>query len=87
MGGEFAKAETANMGRHVVLDVRGMEAPEPLDRVLATIARFTPTDQLKLSIDEVPKRLYEILERGGFSYYVKPGAEAKLEITIWPKAA
>jgi len=73
------------MGRELVLDVRGMEPPEPLERVLETVDRFVPGDRLKLIIDCRPLPLFRMLERNGFAYREEPGAESLYEITIWQK--
>ena len=73
------------MGRELVLDVRGMEPPEPLERVLETVDRFVPGDRLKLIIDCRPVPLFRMLERNGFTYREEPGAESLYEITIWQK--
>ena len=71
------------MGREIVLDVRGMEPPEPLERVLETIDLFRPGDMLKLVIDCRPQPLYRILDRNGFAFCEKPGVESLYEISIW----
>ena len=73
------------MGRELVLDVRGMEPPEPLERVLETVDRFVPGDRLKLIIDCRPVPLFRMLERNGFAYREELGAESLYEITIWQK--
>jgi len=71
------------MGREVLLDVRGMEAPEPLERVLETIDGFEVGDVLRLVIDCRPQPLYRILNRNGFAYDERPGRESLYEIAIW----
>jgi uncharacterized protein (DUF2249 family) len=71
------------MARHFKLDIRGMEPPEPLERVLATIADFQPGDTLKLLSDFEPLPLYRILERDGFRHHLESTPEAPCEITIW----
>lgn len=78
-------AKGALMGREIVLDVRGMEPPEPLERVLEAVDGFVPGDMLKLVIDCHPLPLFRILERNGFAYREAPGTEALYEITIWRK--
>ena len=50
------------MARDLTLDVRGMEPPEPLERVLETIGDFAPGDRLKLIIDCEPRPLFRILD-------------------------
>ncbi|HEX9275429.1 MAG TPA: DUF2249 domain-containing protein [Casimicrobiaceae bacterium] len=71
------------IARHETLDVRGMEPPEPIERVLTTIDGFKPGDTLKLVIDCHPVPLFRILERNGFAYRVEPGTVSVHEITIW----
>jgi uncharacterized protein (DUF2249 family) len=71
------------MARHFTLDIRDMEPPEPLERVLATIADFHPGDTLKILSDFEPRPLYPILERDGFRRHVESGADATVEITVW----
>ena len=71
------------MPRDLTLDVRGMEPPEPLERVLETIGDFAPGDRLKLVIDCEPMPLYRILDRNGYAYRVEPGTVSQREITIW----
>jgi uncharacterized protein (DUF2249 family) len=71
------------MGRVIVLDVGGMEPPEPLERVLETIDSFVPGDVLKLVIDCRPQPLYRILDRNGFAFRENRGTESLYEISIW----
>lgn len=68
--------------RLVTLDVRGMEPPEPMLRVLETIDRFGEHDRLRLVIDCTPTPLLRILDRNGFDYEMVPGRESVHEITI-----
>lgn len=68
--------------REVVLDVRGMEPPEPMVRVLEIIDGFGERDRLKLVIDCTPTPLLRILDRNGFDYDMAPGRESVHEITI-----
>lgn len=68
--------------REVVLDVRGMEPPEPMVRVLEIIDGFGESDRLKLVIDCTPTPLLRILDRNGFDYDMVPGRESVHEITI-----
>jgi len=75
------------VARDVTLDVRGMEPPEPIERVLEAIDGFEEGDRLKLIIDCMPRPLFRILERDGFDHQEKPGSESLYEITIWLKEA
>jgi uncharacterized protein (DUF2249 family) len=71
--------------RHVILDVRGMQPPEPLERVLSTIGDFQAGDTLRLVIDCEPRPLFRILKDNGYSWRVEPGIESNYEITIWAR--
>lgn len=69
--------------RAITLDVRGMEPPEPLQKVLETIEGFGDEDQLTVVIDCRPQPLFRILERTGFAYREETGTASRYEITIW----
>ena len=71
------------MPRSLTLDVRGMQPPEPIERVLETIGDFKQGDTLRLVIDCTPHPLFRILERNGYGYRTEPGKESVHEITIW----
>ena len=71
------------MARHMTLDIRGLEPPEPLDRVLSAIADFGRGDTLRILSDYEPRPLYRILERDGFRHHAEAGTGAPCEITIW----
>jgi uncharacterized protein (DUF2249 family) len=75
----------ALMGRELVLDVRGMQPPEPIERVLDAIDGFVPGDRLKLIIDCHPVPLFRILDQNGFAHLEAPGADSVYEIAIWRK--
>jgi uncharacterized protein (DUF2249 family) len=70
------------MSEAVELDVRGLEPPEPLARVLAALDALPRDGALLLKIDCRPVPLYRILERNGYAYEERPGAESMFEITI-----
>ncbi len=66
-----------------MLDVRGLEPPEPLERVMNALDGLGLDDHLKVVIDCRPVPLFRILERNGFAYSEEPGKDSLLEITIW----
>ena len=73
------------MALDLTLDVRGMEPPEPLERVLETIGDFVQGDRLKLIIDCEAHPLYRILDSNGYAYRAEPGTVSLHEVTIWRK--
>ena len=70
-----------------ILDVRGLSAPEPLERVLAALATLMPGERLRLLIDVEPRPLYPMLERNGLGHLTEPGPGSGYVITIWPRAS
>ena len=68
--------------RHETLDVRAMEPPEPLARVMDAIDGFRPGDTLTVIIDCEPIPLFRILLRNGYAYSSAPGRSSRFEITI-----
>ena len=72
--------------RKLTLDVRGMEPPEPLERVLETIDDFVAGDTLTVVIDCEPRPLFRILAANGYAWRADPGTSSRFEITIWRRA-
>ena len=66
----------------IELDVRGLQAPEPLERVLETLDRLGADDCLRVKINCRPVPLFRILERNGYTHEEEPGVDALLEISI-----
>jgi uncharacterized protein (DUF2249 family) len=52
----------------VRLDVRGLEPPQPLVRILERIANLGPNDVLEAILDRRPLLLYPQLDDRGFAY-------------------
>lgn len=74
------------MAEDLILDVCGLEPPEPLDRVLEAISALPKTQRLKMIIDREPRPLYAILTNNGFQYSVSTDANYRYEILIWHRA-
>jgi TusA-related sulfurtransferase len=66
----------------IELDVRGLEAPEPLVRVLETLDRMVADDSLLVKINCRPVPLFRILDRNGYAHEERPGDDCLLEISI-----
>ena len=71
--------------RHETLDVRDMQPPEPIERVLETIGDFKAGDTLRLVIDCEPKPLFRILQANNYAWRMEPGTQSLYEITIWAR--
>ena len=66
----------------IELDLRGLEPPEPLVRVLAALETLPPGASLRLKINCQPLPLYRILDRDGYAHKEQPSTESLLEVTI-----
>jgi len=71
----------------IELDVRGLQAPEPLERVLAKLDELRDGDRLLLKINCHPVPLFRILERNGYVHEEWPGTDSLLEIAISKRAS
>ncbi len=69
----------------LLLDVRGLEPPEPLERVLDMLAVLVPGQRIRMLIDRQPHPLYGILDKNNFRYQVDTLADYRYEILIWHK--
>lgn len=70
----------------ILLDVRGLMPPEPMERVLDALDRIGPGQQLRMLIDREPRPLYRILERNGHPFFPTARADGLFEIVIFPAA-
>ena len=67
------------------IDVRGLEPPEPLERIMALLDTLREGGSLRVKIDCRPLPLYRLLERNGFTFEERPGSDSLFEITIRPR--
>lgn len=67
----------------VHLDVRGLEPPEPMERVLAALDTLPDGTQLRMLIEREPRPLYRILTRNGYTYYTALLPDFLYEVRIW----
>lgn len=70
------------MSQELVLDVRGLEPPEPLERVLEAISTMAKGDSVLMLIDRQPFPLYRILEQNGFTHETLARDDGVFEIRI-----
>ena len=64
------------------LDVRGLEPPQPMMRVLETIALLQPGQTLVVQTDRRPLHLYPLLESRGFQARTHPLPDGSFETRI-----
>ena len=68
------------------LDVRGLEPPEPMERVLDALDRLPATGRLCMLIEREPRPLYRILDNNGYVYSTTPLPGYLYEVRIWRRA-
>lgn len=93
-GGAAADAEAPKAGgaapsappsraREVVLDVRGLEPPEPMQRTLEALNELPPDAVLIQENVRVPHFLLPILRERGFDYEVREPGPGRVVVCIW----
>jgi len=65
-----------------VIDGRGMEPPEPLERALAELATLAPGEELVMLLRCEALPLYSILDRNGFRYRTQLRPDGTNEVRI-----
>jgi len=66
----------------VVLDVRGLEPPQPMVRVLLELDRLVPGQRLEIVHDRRPTLLYPLLEERGFAHATDEPAPGVVRIRV-----
>lgn len=66
----------------VVIDVRGLEPPEPLVRTLAALDGLDPAESLLVLLPREPYPLYRALEVNGFSWQTTIKPNGTVEVLI-----
>lgn len=74
-----------SQGGDLVLDVCGLEPPEPMERVLDALSRLESGRRLRVVIGREPFPLYRILENNGYAYSTSSREDYLYEVLIWEK--
>lgn len=69
----------------IVIDVCGLEPPEPLEKVLDALSRLDEKQRLRVIIGREPFPLYRILENNGYAYQTHSREDYLYEVLIWEK--
>ncbi len=65
-----------------ILDVSGLEPPEPLEQILSALEKLKYGEHLRVLHRREPFPLYAILNESGFAYETLPGKSTNYEILI-----
>ncbi|HSE94097.1 MAG TPA: DUF2249 domain-containing protein [Methylomirabilota bacterium] len=85
--GATAAGGAAGRERRVVLDVRGLEPPQPMVRVLERLDAMSAGDELLVVHDRKPLFLYPQLDDRGFTHDTREMAPGRVEILIRRRSA
>lgn len=66
-----------------VLDNRGLEPPEPMQRTLKALEELQTGESLRIINDRKPMFLFEELDDQGLKYEVEPRDDGSFQITIY----
>ena len=71
------------MTEEILLDVRGLEPPEPFERATEALRVLQRGQYLKLIIPRRPRLLYPWLEERGYRELTREVSEDLFEIYVW----
>lgn len=77
-----AVLKAVNAGGGTTLDVRGLEPPQPMVRVLERIGTLGPDEELTVMLDRRPVFLYPQLEDRGFAHHTEDVAPGHVRVVI-----
>ena len=66
-----------------IVDARGLQHPEPFERMVEALGELALGDQVRLIINQEPRPLYRFLERNRYAYQAERFADGRFEVTIW----
>jgi uncharacterized protein (DUF2249 family) len=67
----------------LIVDARGLDPPEPLERILDALARLEKGQRVRLRIHREPFPLYRILQQNDYAWQTTSDAEQGFEVLIW----
>ena len=68
----------------ILIDARGLEPPQPMERVMQTLALLRPGQSIRLLLHREPFPLYPILTERGYRYDTRMEADGSYVILISP---
>ena len=68
----------------ILVDARGLEPPEPMEKVLQTLALLRPDQSIRLLLHREPFPLYALLPDRGYRHDTRMEADGSYVILIRP---
>ena len=66
----------------ILVDARGLEPPEPMERVMQTLALLRPGQSIRLLLHREPFPLYALLAERGYRHETRMEADGSYVILI-----
>ena len=66
----------------LVVDARGLEPPEPMERILEALTILKQGQRVRLRIHREPFPLYRVLQQNGYEWETTYDAEQGIEVVI-----
>ena len=66
----------------ILIDARGLEPPEPMEKVLQALAQLRPGQTIQLLLHREPFPLYPILAERGYRHETRMAADGSYAILI-----
>ena len=66
----------------ILLDARGLEPPEPMEKVMQTLALLRPGQSIRLLLHREPFPLYAVLAERGYAHETRVEADGSYVILI-----
>ena len=70
----------------LIVDARGLDPPEPMERILDALAALEKEQRVRLRIHREPFPLYRILQQNGYAWRTTYDPEQGFELLIWEPA-
>ena len=73
--------------REILVDARGLEPPEPMEKVMTTLELLRPGQSIRMLLHREPFPLYAILAERGYRHDTTMQADGSYVILISPVGA
>lgn len=67
----------------LIVDARGLDPPEPMERILDGLTILQQGQRLRFRIHREPFPLYRILQQNGYVWETTVDADGNFEVLIW----
>jgi TusA-related sulfurtransferase len=69
----------------IVIDARGLEPPQPFERVMEALCDLPRGESIRLILEREPFPLYRVLDRNGYAHRTASYDDGRYEIDIFER--